>query len=193
MFDYIEAVYPMSDADKQGCREHMHAVHLTKDSFISKEGEIPRYHNFIISGHARNYHYDHNHEEITVDVNDGPRYMTSFNHYFARTISNENLQCITDCILLRVEREVMETMAVGNPSMAEYSARVFQKSWHDEKQRLIDRTTLSAEERYLKLMREKPNVIKHYPLKHIASYLGIQPGSLSRIRKEIAGANQAIY
>jgi len=191
MFDYIEALYPMSDVDKQGCRENMQLMYRKKDEHLSIEGKIPQYHNFIVSGHVRNYHYDLNHEEVTVDMNDGPRFFSSFNHYFYRTVSNENLQCVTDCTILRLHRDDNERMAANHPSMNEYSALILQQSWQDEKQRLIDRSTLSAEDRYLKLMKDKPNVIKNYPLKHIASYLGIQPGSLSRIRKEIATSDSS--
>ena len=188
MFDYIESVYPMAEEDIQGCRSYMHPWYLKKDDFLSMEGKVPHFHHFIVSGHIRNYHYDHNHEEVTVDLNDGPRFFTSFNDFFQRTVSNENLQCVTDCTILRLHRDDMEAMSAF-PSMNEYSALVMQKSWQDEKQRLIERTTLTAEERYCKLLRERPILIKQYPLKHIASYLGIQPGSLSRIRKELASAN----
>ena len=48
-----------------------------------------------------------------------------------------------------------------------------------------DLATLTAEQRYVKLVKESPNIIKHVPLKYIASYLGIKPESLSRIRREI--------
>ena len=86
----------------------------------------------------------------------------------------------------------MAAMAAAYPSMSEYSALVLRKSWQDAKQRLTERSTLTAEERYCKLLREQPTLIKYYPLKHIASYLGIQPGSLSRIRKELAASHQLI-
>jgi cyclic nucleotide-binding protein len=45
--------------------------------------------------------------------------------------------------------------------------------------------TLPAKERYMQFIKEKPSAIKHAPLKHIATYLGITDTSLSRIRKEV--------
>ena len=54
------------------------------------------------------------------------------------------------------------------------------------KQRSVEMVTVSAKERYLKLIKEKPQVIQQSPLKYIASYLGITDTSFSRIRKEIS-------
>ena len=67
----------------------------------------------------------------------------------------------------------------------DYSMQILQQHLEKNKQRIIDLTTLSAEQRYLKLMKNYPSILQNIPLKYIASYLGINPGSLSRIRKEI--------
>lgn len=185
MFDYIETLYPMAEEDKQSCRDNMHLQFLKKDSYLSKEGSIPVYHNFVVSGHLLKYHINSTGEEITIDLNDGPRFFTSFEHFMNRTVSDEHLLCITDCTILRLHRDNMQAMAAKFPSLNQYYALVLQKSWESEKQRVLERTTLTAEQRYIKLLKNRPSIIKNYQLKHIASYLGIQPGSLSRIRKEL--------
>ncbi len=56
----------------------------------------------------------------------------------------------------------------------------------EEKQRMNDMAKLTAEQRYKKLLDTKPNICKNVPLKYIASYMGIKPESLSRIRKYIS-------
>ena len=67
----------------------------------------------------------------------------------------------------------------------DYSLQILQYHLEKDKQRTIDLTTLTAEERYLKLLHNSPSILKNFPLKYIASYLGINPGSLSRIRGQI--------
>lgn len=54
------------------------------------------------------------------------------------------------------------------------------------KQRSLEIVTISAKERYLQLIKEKPEVVLQAPLKNIATYLGITDSSFSRIRKEIS-------
>ena len=94
MFDYIESVYPLSEGDKDSCKRNMHSMSLSKDSYISEEGKIPKYHNFVVSGHVRNYHIDDNGEEVTIDLNDGPRFFTSFSYYIDRTASSAILRTL---------------------------------------------------------------------------------------------------
>lgn len=55
-----------------------------------------------------------------------------------------------------------------------------------KQKQLIELQTLTAEERYLQLLQKQPNIIRRTPVRHIASYLGITPESLSRIRKGAA-------
>ena len=133
----------------------------------------------------RMYHYDENAQEVTTDINDGPRFFTSYHHFMERTVSNENIHCITDCELLQIEREDVEISAKLGTTQMDYSVKILQEHLQKDKQRMIDLATLSAEERYLKLIKNHPAIIQNIPLKYIASYLGINPGSLSRIRKEI--------
>jgi len=184
-FDYVRLLHPISESEMAVCREYMRPFQVAKGEFLSKENKIPRYHNFIVSGHVRKYHFDDNHEEVTVDMNDGPRFFTSYAHFVNRSISNENLECITDCEVLKVSRNDVDLMAKNSIGQIEYTVAIMHQALEDTKQRMIDRSTLSAEERYLKLLRNQPEIVRQYPMKHIASYLGIQPGSLSRIRKEL--------
>ena len=186
LFEYVESTFPLAEIDKELCRKYMKPASYSKEDYISKEGQIPLYHNFIVSGYARNYHIDELGEEVTVDLNDGPRFFTSYDHFMNKTISNENLQCITDCKVLRLNRSDIEKITEISTGLIEYSSQILQSSWAKEKQRMIDRMTLSAEARYLKLIDEHPNILKYHQLNHIASFLGIKPGSLSRIRKDIS-------
>ncbi|MHA7943233.1 Crp/Fnr family transcriptional regulator [Formosa sp. 3Alg 14/1] len=102
-----------------------------------------------------------------------------------KTPSNENLHCITDCELLRIKRDDVDVTAKLGVTQMQYTIQVLQQQLEKNKQRAIDHTTLSAEQRYVKLQKEHPTIIQNIPLKYIASYLGINPGSLSRIRNEL--------
>jgi CRP-like cAMP-binding protein len=161
-------------------------MRFEKEAYVSKQGSIPRYHNFIVSGHLRKYHYNDKDEEITSGLNNGPKWFTSYQAFISSTVSNENVQCITDVELIRVHRDDLDHLADTGITQKDYTILIFQKILNEQNKRLKDLHSLSAEERYLKLLRYQPNIVKHVPLKYIASHLGIQPGSLSRIRKELS-------
>ena len=67
----------------------------------------------------------------------------------------------------------------------DYGMQVLQESVIYNEERSKDLATLSAEQRYLKLMKSYPNIIQNVPLQYIASFLGIKPESLSRIRRNL--------
>lgn len=101
-----------------------------------------------------------------------------------RTVSNENLHCITDCELLRISRDDVEVGARRSSTQKDYTIQILQKHLEEEKRRINDMTSLTAEARYQKFLKEKPTIIRHVPLRHIASYLGITQRHLSRLRRE---------
>ena len=186
LFQYIEEFLPMPESNRQQCREHFQPVRLPKGMYLQEAGEVPRTHNFVVSGFLRNFTLDEKGQEITTDLNSGPRFFTSYPYFMDQAVSPDNIVALTDCELLCVDRAGVEKlMEVGGNVIREFSALVMQQAWEDEKQRLQDMANLTAEQRYVKFVETQPNLMKHVPLQYIASYLGIQPESLSRIRRKV--------
>ncbi|MFN3847772.1 MAG: Crp/Fnr family transcriptional regulator [Spirosomataceae bacterium] len=184
MFDYIGEILILPEFDKALCRKLFKPVSVTKDTIIEPAGRAPQYHNFIVSGFMRNFHVDADGNEITNDLNDGSRFFTSYYHFLNRTVSNENIQCITDCELLRISRDDVEIAAREGITQKDYTVQILNKRLEANKQRAFDMANLSAEERYNKFLVEHPNIVRHVPLTYIASYLGITQRHLSRLRKK---------
>jgi len=184
LLEYISRVITLPDADQQSVRRSFKPVFVPRDTIIEKAGEVPGYHNFIVSGFMRNFHLDEDGNEITTDLNDSPRFFTSYFHFMNRTISNENLHCITDCELLRIGRYDVDATAERSFTQKDYTIRILQEHLQKDKDRINDMANLTAEARYAKFVRANPNIIRHVPLKYIASYLGITQRHLSRLRSD---------
>lgn len=185
LFEYIEEMITLPEVDRISIRESFKPVLVPKNTIIETAGGIPGYHNFIVSGYMRNFHHDEDGNEITTDINDGSRFFTSYFHFMNRTTSNENLHCITECELLRISRDDVESRAQVSVTQKDYTIRILQKHLEDEKRRIGDMVNLTAEERYRKFLIEKPTVVRNIPLQFIASYLGMTQRHLSRLRKSL--------
>ncbi|MCU0326337.1 MAG: Crp/Fnr family transcriptional regulator [Spirosomaceae bacterium] len=185
MFDYIAEILILPEFDKALCRKLFKPVFVPKDTIIEPAGKVPQYHNFIVSGFMRNFHVDADGNEITNDLNDGSRFFTSYYHFLNRTVSNENIECITDCELLRISRDDVEIAASEGITQKDYTVQILNKRLEANKQRAFDMANLSAEERYNKFLVENPNIVRNVPLTYIASYLGITQRHLSRLRKKL--------
>lgn len=183
-FAYVAEILILPDEDKASIRQLFKPVFVPRDTLIEPAGQVPLYHNFIVSGYMRNFYINEDNDEVTTDLNDGSRFFTSYFHFMNRTVSNENLHCITDCELLRISRDDVEVGARRSTTQKDYTIQILQKHLEEEKMRINDMNTLTAEARYYKFLKQKPTLIHHVPLGYIASYLGITQRHLSRLRKE---------
>ncbi len=185
LFTYVAEILILPETDKTLIRQLFKPVFVHKDTIVEPAGRVPHYHNFIVSGYMRNFHVDKDNNEITTDLNDGSRFFTAYTCFMNRTVSNENLHCITDCELLRISRDDVEVGAMQGQTQKDYTIQILQRHLQEDKNRITDLANRSAEDRYRKFLLEKPTIIKHVPLGYIASYLGITQRHLSRLRKEI--------
>lgn len=183
-FDYVAEILIMPEADKELCRALFKPVVVPKDTIIEKAGTVHKNHTFIVSGFMRNFHVDQDGNEITNDLNEGSRFFTSYFHFMNRTVSNENVQCLTDCELLQISRDNVDIAASQGITQKDYTVQILNKRIEVNKQRAFDMANLTAEKRYEKFVLENPEIIRNVPLSYIASFLGITRRHLSRLRKE---------
>ncbi|MBX2871585.1 MAG: Crp/Fnr family transcriptional regulator [Saprospiraceae bacterium] len=186
LFGFIRQLMDIPTSDQQLCRQHFQPFFVKKGTVLESSGSIHKYHNFIVSGYMRNFQYSEDGKEVTTDVNDGPRFFTSYYSFIQQTVSSENLHCLTDCKLLRINREDNEIITRTGKHSQQFVEKILQHYLESSRQRIIDSNTLTAKQRYLKLLKNHPAIVRDVPINYIASYLGINAGSLSRIRQEVA-------
>lgn len=182
----IGKVYTIKDIDKELFYKYFKYCELPKNTLYQKQYEIPQFQNFIVSGFMRKFYIDDNGNEITVEINREPRFMSSYTSLIDRTPATESLQSITECKILRIKREDMDYVFENSSSIKQYTSQLFQKIIEEKSEKILELTTLSGEERYIKLLKESPKLIQNVPLQYIASFLGMKPESLSRIRKKLS-------
>jgi CRP-like cAMP-binding protein len=133
----------------------------------------------------RNFYLNDLGEEVTTDMNNRPRFFTSYNHFINRISSNENIECVTECKLLRIKRDDVDKLYEKSITLNKFTILLLEKIFGEERNRIKELTTLTAKQRYLKFIEEQPNIFLKVPLQYIASYLGMKPETLSRIRRKL--------
>lgn len=183
--DKLSEVYPMHDVDRELCSQYFEYFELPKNTLYEKQGEIPQFQNYIFSGFMRKFIIDDEGNETTVEINSEPRFVASYMSLMERKPATESLQTITDCKMLRIKRDDMDIVFERGISVKQYTIQLFQNIIEEKNKKALELATLTAEERYLKLLKETPQLIQNVPIQYIASLLGMKPESLSRIRKRL--------
>ncbi|WP_343318159.1 Crp/Fnr family transcriptional regulator [Sphingobacterium multivorum] len=176
---------PLSESEIELCKSYMEPVRYAKHQLIEEEGKVPAYLYFVVSGFVRLFHYNDKGDELTTHINCPPGFICSYQHFNHQTCTEENLESITDSELLRISKANLDLLTRQLPSFKDFSVYVFQQSLTYNEKRAKELATLTAEKRYLKLMAEQPELLYNVPMQYIASFLGMNPKSLSRIRKQI--------
>lgn len=178
--------HPLLTADDLEKIQKAHRqVCFQKGDFILRKDETARGYFILENGVARSYVYDYEGKDITTDFFCEGDIIVQETSLFKHLPSAENIQTLTDCTLQRIDYEEFQELYHSIKGYSEWGRLFMTEKLFQVKQRTLEMITLSAQSRYLQLLKEKPQVMQYSPLKHIASYLGITDTSLSRIRKEI--------
>ena len=154
-----------------------------KRSILLREGEIPKSCFFVLKGCIRTYSIKNGDEIITGFYTENQSVIPS--GYTNKTPSNYFVDCTEDSIISTGNPEKTKLLFDKIPKLEGLSNILNQAQIGIKQQEVDDLISLTAEERYLKLLKEQPTLLNRVPQYMIASYLGIKPQSLSRIRARI--------
>jgi CRP-like cAMP-binding protein len=185
LLNIIRQQISISDKDVELCTEYFEPVIFPKNRIMEEEGKIPQYLYFVVSGYMRLFHYNQNGDEITSHINCPPGFITSYSNFINCSTATENVECITECELLRITKNNLDLITSKSEAFKDFSIWIFQQSITYNENRSKELATLTAEQRYQKLIDNYPHVIHNVPLQYIASFLGMNAKSLSRIRKQM--------
>lgn len=185
LLNIISQQVNLTEADSEWCKQYFEPVRFPKNRIIEREGKIPQYLYFVVTGFMRLFHFNENGDEITTHINCPPGFITTYSNFINQTKSSENVECITECKLLRITKFNLDLITQASPAFKDFSIWVFQQSIAYNENRSTELATLTAEQRYKKLMENYPQILHNVPLQYIASFLGMNSKSLSRIRNQM--------
>lgn len=160
-------------------------VNVKKGELLLVSGKMANEYYLIEKGLFRSFSLDYNGNEVTTGFYGNNDILIEVSSLFQRIPSQESLQALTDGVVWKIELETFQNLYQTIEGFSEWGRSWMSNQLFQAKQRSLDMLTVSATDRYLKLLQENPEIIQQAPLKHIASYLGVTDSSLSRIRKEI--------
>lgn len=155
-----------------------------KNSLILSEGQYANECYFVLKGCVRSYFLIDGIEKTTDFFLENDSITPS--SYVDKKPSTYYLSCLEDCVIAIGDEKRNKELIKRVPSLEAMIVKMSAALLNTSKTSLDDFKVLSPEMRYIKLMEARPELFQRAPLQYIASYLGITPVSLSRMRKRIA-------
>ena len=166
---------------------YFHQQLLQKKSFYLRAGQVCTHIAYVNKGSTRTY---------TIDDKGGEHILFfGFEEWLIGDLESLNtqqpsrlyIQAMEDCELFSIAYKDMTRLEIQMPRLKDWHSAKKTRSHFAAINQLTEVKTLTAEQRYLNLLQKHPHIFQRIPLHHIASYLGIEPPSLSRLRKRLSG------
>lgn len=178
-------ITPLTDEECDLISNSMVINEYRKGSVLIKEGQMAVDTYFILKGLIREYVLIDGEERTTNFFTEG-QWVISLSNFDPQARATHNLECAEDSsLVVGNEREAQE-MFKRFPRFETISRVIMEAHFAEQKKFLTSFITESPEQRYLNLLNRRPDIFQRVPQYQIASYIGVKPESLSRIRKRMA-------
>ena len=158
---------------------------FTKGELLCEIGQCEQYLSIIHEGVCRAF-YQKKGEEISVAFMFPGDYVSAYYSFLTQRPSLMGIEALSPTTLISISKRDLDELCNRYKNAERIGRLNAERIYRRKEEREIALLTMSATERYKDLNDRYPQLIQNIPLKYIASYLGIQPESLSRIRKQLA-------
>ena len=180
-FDYLATMIPVAPAELAMLRAFFTPLTVPRHTILLQQGQPCRDLWFVQRGLLRSY-YTTERDEVTCWATPPGDFMTSLTAFLNQTPSPENIQALEPTQLMVLSRSHWQQLYDQQPAFRERWHRGVEARYADLELRMGSLRAMQAPERYAFMEKQYPDLVRHLPLKYVASILGIEPRHLSRIR-----------
>lgn len=181
--EILKSFAPFTNHEIELAEPKLKQVSIKKGAYFSKAGMITDRIGFVSQGLLRSFYTIKGKETTTYFLQTGS-FAAALSSFLQMKPAVENIQALEDSELIVISRKDLFKLYDENWKWQQVGRVLIENYYIVLEQRSISLQSLSAQERYNIFLKEFPNVIKTVPLHHIASFLGITPETLSRIRSQ---------
>ena len=187
LFDYIQKTSGklLSEDDKHLLMVHFKPQKLRKKQYFLQEGDVCKYIGFIVKGSARTFSVDEKGHEHVLKLSVENWWLSDFESFYLLTPSRFNIEALEQMEILQSTNAQIEEFLKHIPAFSAMMNVISQNYTIAAQRRMLASNSYTAEERYEELVRSYPHFLQRFPQNMIASYLGLSPETLSRIKKNL--------
>jgi len=182
IFDNISQHIQISELEKEHILSFFEMAEFPTKKVLLKSGDYAKETYFVNSGILRSYTLDKNYNEHTLSFACENWWISDLYSLFSGNPSHTFIEVLQSVEVLIISQENTEKMFVEIPKMERYFRILTQNALVANQQRIINKMTLTAEQRYEKFLQKFGKLAYNIPQKHIASYIGVTPEFFSKMK-----------
>ena len=186
LFSNIRQKIEITEREEEICRSLFIPKKLRKRQYLLQQGDVSKYTAFVEKGLLRAYVIDDKGSELIMQFAPEGWWIGDMYSSVTGEPAENNIDAIEDSELLLLTTQAREQLLQEAPVFERFFRLLLQNSFIALQRRLRGNIIQTAEEKYKNFIRLYPNIAQRVPQHNIASFLGITPESLSRIRKQMA-------
>ncbi|MBD2754276.1 Crp/Fnr family transcriptional regulator [Spirosoma validum] len=160
------------------------SVDYEKNDFLLQAGQVENYIYYVVEGVVRLFLNDDG-KDISLDFVFSDDFVSAYSSFLSSQPTVFTVQALTDVQTLRFSRTNLLTLYEQSHKAERIGRMIAEQAFLRKTRREVQFLTSNAKQRYVQLLEQNPILVQKISIRHLASYLGIEPESLSRIRREV--------
>ncbi|WP_374016710.1 Crp/Fnr family transcriptional regulator [Paenibacillus thiaminolyticus] len=190
LFKYMTRFTSLNEEEQRAIVEDIVVEEYKKGTVLLRQGDVPTTCYFVLKGCVRQYSINEAGKEVTSNFYTEEQAISIFNSYKQDKSSEYTLTCLEDSVLVVGDLAVEKDMYNKYGQLESMTRMMIEEKFGQVQDEYAAFIASTPEERFKSLLRQRPHLIDRVPQHQLASYLGITPESLSRIKKRVHQGNK---
>lgn len=187
LITYIEDYISINDKEIEILKSLTRIKKVRRRQFVVEQGEVCRYENYVVEGCLRCYHLDDEGQEHIVQFAVEDWWISDLQSFLTQSPAKFSVDALEPSVLIQFGHNELQELYVKIPKLERFFRLIIQNAFVASQKRIVASYSKDAGKRYIEFRNRYPNIEKRVPQYMVASYLGITPEFLSKIRRRIAG------
>ena len=185
LIKYFDDLFPLNSEEREQVYAQFKERQIKRRGFILQEGDVCKHFTFVVSGCLKMYVIDLAGKEHNLQFAIENEWISDLVSFYQEIPSNVYIEAIEPSLIVQVKHDDLLSLYTRFHKFDRNFRIILERKYIELQNRTLQNISVTAEERYRYFMAHHPELANRLPNTQIASYLGITPEFLSKIRKEL--------